>query len=69
MSESNGHDDLFANPLQSVAGFAFDKKVVEVFPDMIKRSVPGYATIISMIGNLSERYVKSGTRSYDLGCS
>lgn len=62
-------DQLFANPLNSVPDFQFDHQVVNVFPDMIKRSVPGYTTIISMIGQLSERYAQSGSRCYDLGCS
>ncbi len=62
-------DKLFSDPLNQTGGFQFDQKVVEVFPDMIKRSVPGYTTIISMIGNLAERYASSGSRCYDLGCS
>lgn len=66
---SDDRDTLFANPLDQVKGFQFDTSVVDVFPDMIKRSVPGYATIINMIGNLSERYVTSGSACYDLGCS
>src|SRR5690606_3780557 len=37
--------------------------------DMIKRSVPGYATIINMIGNLAERYAQANSNCYDLGCS
>ncbi len=52
-----------------MGNFRFDEKVVGVFPDMIKRSVPGYATIISMIGTLAERYAASDSRCYDLGCS
>jgi tRNA (cmo5U34)-methyltransferase len=43
-------DTIYANPLAEVSRFAFDQRVVDVFPDMIKRSVPGYATIINMIG-------------------
>lgn len=69
MNKPIGHDDLFADPLQTVMGFKFDQHVVDVFPDMIKRSVPGYATIISMIGTLAERYVKADTHAYDLGSS
>ena len=41
-------DTLYATPQASLARFAFDEHVVEVFPDMIQRSVPGYATIIAM---------------------
>lgn len=63
------NDRIYATPLEDIAQFRFDETVVEVFPDMIKRSVPGYATIINMIGNLAERYVVSDSYCYDLGCS
>ncbi|MES2823683.1 MAG: carboxy-S-adenosyl-L-methionine synthase CmoA [Pseudomonadota bacterium] len=62
-------DTLYANPLAQVETFTFDESVVNVFPDMIKRSVPGYATIINMIGNLAERYAQPESTCYDLGCS
>ncbi|TQV78260.1 carboxy-S-adenosyl-L-methionine synthase CmoA [Exilibacterium tricleocarpae] len=69
MGKDSNHDDLYADPLAQVAGFAFDSKVAAVFPDMIKRSVPGYSTIINMTGQLTERYARAGSRCYDLGCS
>ncbi|WP_143735722.1 carboxy-S-adenosyl-L-methionine synthase CmoA [Microbulbifer mangrovi] len=62
-------DDIFSKPLGEVAGFSFDQSVVEVFPDMIQRSVPGYTTIVAMIGTLAERYAQAGSRCYDLGSS
>ncbi len=62
-------DQLYANPRDTVSGFAFDQSVVNVFPDMIQRSVPGYATIIHMIGQISERYAQANSNLYDLGCS
>src|SRR5690554_67370 len=62
------HDNLFATPQQR-SDFVFDDKVADVFSDMINRSVPGYATILSMIGVLAARYHQPGTRIYDLGCS
>jgi tRNA (cmo5U34)-methyltransferase len=65
---SNSKDNLFAQKM-SVSDFAFDEKVVPVFNDMINRSVPGYATIISMIAVLAERYVQERSIIYDLGCS
>jgi tRNA (cmo5U34)-methyltransferase len=68
MSDSN-HDNLFANPLGNVPGFVFDQAVVDVFPDMISRSVPGYETILSHTGELAYRYVQPNTQCYDLGCS
>jgi hypothetical protein len=49
--------------------FVFDEKVANVFEDMINRSVPGYETIISMIGVLASRYYQGGSFIYDLGCS
>lgn len=68
-SQKPGKDRLFALPLADIAGFRFDRAVVEVFPDMIERSVPGYATIIGMTGTLAKHYVRADTRCYDLGCS
>ncbi|WP_049721957.1 carboxy-S-adenosyl-L-methionine synthase CmoA [Gilvimarinus polysaccharolyticus] len=62
-------DTLYANPLAQVDSFSFDQQVVDVFPDMIKRSVPGYPTIVNMIGSLAERYVTASSHCYDLGCS
>mgnify|MGYP001177337836 CR=1 FL=1 len=62
-------DTLFAKPLTSVTDFSFDEAVAEVFPDMIKRSVPGYETIIATIGELAGRHVTPQSLIYDLGCS
>lgn len=49
--------------------FRFNDKVAAVFPDMLRRSVPGYAASIEAIGSLASRYVRAGTNCYDLGCS
>lgn len=62
-------DTLYQLPRQRVGEFAFDESVVEVFPDMIARSVPGYASVLSMIEQLTARYAKPNTHLYDLGCS
>ena len=67
-SSGNQHDDIFASA-QARSDFVFDEKVASVFTDMINRSVPGYATILSMIGVLSARYGMPGSNIYDLGCS
>ena len=66
---SQSKDQIYAEPLNAIVGFAFDERVVSVFPDMIQRSVPGYSTIIAMTGVLAERYAQSRTHCYDLGCS
>ncbi len=49
--------------------FRFNEKVARVFPDMLQRSIPGYAASIEAIGSLAARYVRPGTTCYDLGCS
>ena len=62
-------DSIYAQPLGEISAFKFDQTVVNVFQDMIQRSVPGYSTIISAIGILTGRYAQAGSRCYDLGCS
>ena len=61
-------DNLFDNP-QQVVNFAFDDAVADVFPDMIRRSVPGYETVISLLGVLAQQYAQPNTHVYDLGSS
>ena len=51
-------DTLFSTPLNEIVDFVFDDKVVDVFPDMINRSVPGYSAIINLIGIIAEQYAK-----------
>lgn len=62
-------DRLFAKPQATVADFAFNEDVVRVFPDMIKRSVPGYPTIVENIGVIAAQFAQPNTILYDLGCS
>jgi len=62
-------DTLYASPLGDIDGFKFDSSVVDVFPDMIQRSVPGYSAIISAIGLLASRFAQADSVCYDLGCS
>ncbi|RUO19692.1 carboxy-S-adenosyl-L-methionine synthase CmoA [Aliidiomarina iranensis] len=68
-NQPSQRDSVYAQPLKKVSDFAFDTKVADVFPDMISRSIPGYATIIDTIGRLATRYVRPNSRVYDLGCS
>jgi len=68
MSE-NHRDNIYRNPEQPIAEFVFDRQVARVFPDMISRSVPGYATVVNMTGVLAGEYVQPGSLCYDLGCS
>ncbi|BAP13887.1 rRNA cytosine-C5-methyltransferase [Alcanivorax sp. 97CO-5] len=66
---SDQQDRIYATSHSQVGRFSFDDTVVRVFPDMIRRSVPGYPTIIDMIGVLAARYAQPDTCLYDLGCS
>ncbi|WP_407315494.1 carboxy-S-adenosyl-L-methionine synthase CmoA [Pseudomonas sp. nanlin1] len=62
-------DRLFAQPLAEVPDFAFNEDVARVFPDMIKRSVPGYPTIVENLGVLAAQFAQPHTTLYDLGSS
>lgn len=65
---NNNNDNLFAEPVIH-APFQFDDKVASVFPDMIKRSVPGYSDVLKNIQLLANKFVQPNSKCYDLGCS
>lgn len=62
-------DEVFRSLHPEISEFAFDNSVASVFGDMLKRSVPGYGTLLSMIGVFAQNYVQDNTNIYDLGCS
>ena len=63
-------DDIYAEPGKTEDGpFTFNAAVAQVFPDMLRRSVPGYGASLEAIESLARRFVQPGTRCYDLGCS
>lgn len=62
-------DDLYQHMQPETSGFRFDEAVARVFPDMIKRSVPGYAESVAMSGVIASRYAQPDSRLYDFGCS
>jgi len=61
-------DTLFHDRAQ-VDPFAFDDQVAAVFPDMIRRSVPGYGLTLEMISVIAGQFVTDGSLIYDLGCA
>ncbi|UYG02551.1 carboxy-S-adenosyl-L-methionine synthase CmoA [Halomonas sp. LR3S48] len=69
MSDASYRDAIFSTPLDRVARFSFDERVVACFPDMIRRSVPGYGQILGMLGLIAGRHLRHGAHVYDLGCS
>ncbi len=62
-------DTIYSLPKTRIDDFCFDEAVVDVFPDMIQRSVPGYNTIIDNIGLIAKRTATDNSNLYDLGCS
>ena len=62
-------DRLFAETSADPGSFEFNDEVADVFADMLRRSIPGYAASIEAIGTLAARYVQPSTNCYDLGCS
>jgi len=62
-------DKLYIDEKLGDEPFRFDESVARVFPDMLERSIPGYAASIEAIGSLAARYARPGTNCYDLGCS
>lgn len=62
-------DRIFAKPQDQIVDFAFNEDVVGVFPDMIRRSVPGYELVIPMSGLIAARHMGATGTAFDLGCS
>ena len=68
MPTDSTRDQIFAQT-QQVVDFAFTAAVADVFPDMVRRSVPGYETVISQLGVFARHYAQADSAIYDLGCS
>ena len=62
-------DAVFASPFENLGPFQFNDDVAQVFPDMIRRSVPGYGQMVGGAGLLAARYAQPDSHLYDLGTS
>ncbi|PIE71522.1 MAG: carboxy-S-adenosyl-L-methionine synthase CmoA [Deltaproteobacteria bacterium] len=62
-------DDIYAVPRTPMTPFTFNAEVVDVFDDMILRSVPGYQEILSRQAEMAARFYTDDSLIYDLGCS
>ncbi len=49
--------------------FVFNERVVEVFDDMLDRSVPFYREVIGSTARLLDCFLNRGDTVYDLGCA
>lgn len=65
----SAYDVLFSTPLDKNARFSFDEEVVACFPDMIRRSVPGYGQMLAMLPIFAKNHCQGKSRIYDLGTS
>ena len=61
-------DEIYKDKMD-ISKFTFDQKVVDVFDDMVLRSVPGYKQMIELIGLAGRKYPVINSNVYDLGCS
>ncbi|MDG2395282.1 carboxy-S-adenosyl-L-methionine synthase CmoA [Candidatus Thioglobus sp.] len=61
-------DEIFSQR-NDLVDFTFDAQVADVFDDMVRRSVPGYQSMIEMIGLCVKTYGQNNTNYYDLGAS
>jgi tRNA (cmo5U34)-methyltransferase len=62
-------DDLFMRKEAEAGGFNFGTETAEVFDDMLDRSVPLYAELQRMMGEIAGEFAQDGSSIYDLGCS
>lgn len=69
MTRKYKKDSLFLKSDIKESSFAFNQEVVEVFDDMLDRSVPGYREIIEEQIRIINHYYQNKTFIYDLGCS
>lgn len=64
-----GRDKVFRAEHPEISEFTFNENVASVFADMLKRSVPGYGTILSFLSLFGKKYAQPNSTIYDLGCS
>lgn len=62
-------DEIYASGSAGSGPFEFNEAVARVFPDMLRRSIPGYVETIEAVGSLAAGRVPADTLCYDLGCS
>lgn len=61
-------DNIFSKK-NDLVDFIFDANVANVFDDMVRRSVPGYQSMIEMINLMVKKYGQDNSQYYDLGSS
>ena len=62
-------DTIYSEKCDAITPFEFNEKVVDVFDDMINRSVPLYRESVYRQAQMVEQFYQPDTTVYDLGCS
>ncbi len=62
-------DEVYSQNQGQIVDFAFNEDVAAVFPDMIRRSVMGYETMVPVTGLAAARHLGERGTAFDLGCS
>ncbi|MCP3926317.1 MAG: carboxy-S-adenosyl-L-methionine synthase CmoA [Desulfobacterales bacterium] len=62
-------DNIYKDTVERIQPFKFNSKVVDVFDDMINRSVPLYQESIKRQAEIAAEFYQEGSVIYDLGCS
>ena len=62
-------DGIYKEPQKNIADFNFGETVVQVFDDMVIRSVPYYLEMQRMMAEMATSFAVPGANVYDLGCS
>lgn len=62
-------DKIYSKKIDKIKPFEFNESIVNVFDDMINRSVPLYKETIKRQVQLSEKFYQPGSMVFDFGCS
>lgn len=62
-------DKIFSKPLESVKDFEFNAQVVDVFDNMVSRSVPLYQQVQQSTYKVALKHLQPNSIVYDLGCA
>ena len=67
--DKSSTDKVYQEAKTHIVDFAFNEDVTAVFPDMIRRSVPGYELMVPVTGLMAARHLGEQGTAWDLGCS
>jgi tRNA (cmo5U34)-methyltransferase len=69
IQQTPGPKDTLFRQQEKPGDFEFNDRVVEVFDDMLDRSIPSYREVIVSTSHLLNAFLHPGDTVYDLGCA